>query len=776
MSKNKLQLVAVLAVIILLAVLIPQNQARAESSVINAINSFATEQVITALVNVVRGWLLGAISFFAKLLDTFIQYQTEKAVFNVGVVNESWTIMRNFVNLFFILILIIMAFGTIFDIKKYTWKEMLPQFLIAALLINFSLAIGQYIITISNGLSGVFLKEIGTVSDRFAQGFSLAKIPTADFTTVLAGPFLLIINAVFSIIFLLGAALAFASAAIFTIARMFALWFLLILSPIAWVGYAMPSIRAQTWSRWWSNFYCWCFFLPFFLFFVMFAVIFIGGKSQFPPMGNVSVAGLVGNDFMFYGMSLIFLFAGMSTAKKMACASGSRVGAVFGAIETGVRKYAPGAAYVRGGVAGLKERGEEIKEKGVFGIGGAQRGRLDEAKAKGWVAGIPGLGQVPGAREMASQAQAAEIEKEAKKIRELNLTLDALNKKLASAKGPELYAIKKVRAENGWNDVSDRADVLKTLRELKGKAQADYVNALDKGDFERLFAGPKDKEDFVKNELVGADLLEAKKKMLKSMAHDREIFDDELMRQTTALFKNEPKDIRDKVMADLQKNVSNVYSDLTKALQSTSPAAPPPEVKRLIAKQLAEKKKIKTYSEYDAVLKTLGEQTADGQDFVKDMKDNNPLMAIEAEMRTGLEAGQFLDNEEFIKKVVEELKKKDFETIRKYSVEFFKDPAAKAAIERTYTPQELSGLLRNAPKSVKIALQDLPGAAQTERGRRRREPAPQQPPSTPTPQAPRIITPPPTTGTRTTDAEEEEARESIARERERILRETGRIP
>lgn len=218
------------------------------------------------MLNIVRGWFLKAIGFFANLLDLFINYQTKTAVYNVGVVNESWTIIRNFVNLFFVLILIVMAFGTIFDIQKYTWKNMLAPFLIAALLINFSLAIGQYIITISNGLSGVFLKEIGAVSDRFAQGFSLAKLPTGEFTTVLAGPFQLIVDVIFSLIFLLGVLLAFASVAIFTIVRMFMLWFLLIISPIAWIGYALPNKRTEMWGKWWTHFLCWCFYLPYFLF------------------------------------------------------------------------------------------------------------------------------------------------------------------------------------------------------------------------------------------------------------------------------------------------------------------------------------------------------------------------------------------------------------------------------------------------------------------------------------------------------------------------------
>lgn len=389
MIRKPSKLYVILAVIILLVVLVPQHQANAGPFSLTGIASNAVEQMMMSLLNIVRGWVLQAIGFFANLLDMVIQYQTNNAVYNVGVVDESWTIIRNFVNLFFILVLIIMAFGTIFDLQNYTWKKMLPSFLIAALLINFSLAIGQYIITVANGLSGVFLKEIGAVSDRFAQGFSLVKLPTGGFSSALAGSFIILVDVIFSIIFLVGILLAFASAAIFTIARMFMLWFLLIISPIAWIGYTLPNKRAGTWKKWWDHFLCWCFFLPYFLFFVMFAVIFIGGKNQFPAFpvtGKISAAGLVGNDFLFYGLSLVFLFGGMFLAKQLACASGSWVGKTFGTIETGMRKYAPGAAYVRarytGAKEGLTEYGKEIGEKGVYGFGGAQKARMAEARMK----------------------------------------------------------------------------------------------------------------------------------------------------------------------------------------------------------------------------------------------------------------------------------------------------------------------------------------------------------------------------------------------------------
>lgn len=419
------KLIPLLVAIILLAVFVPQHFVRA--GWLDFVFSDSTlGSIINGITVLILNFVEKAISFFADLFDKFIQYQTNNAIYGVVVVDQSWTIIRNFVNMFFILILIIMAFGTIFDIQKYTWREMLAPFLIAALLVNFSLTIGQYIITAANGLSSVFLKQTGAVSGTFAQGFNQVGIATSGNTDLISSTGEVVITAIFAVIFLAVVMLAFATAAIFSLVRIFILWFLLIISPIAWIGYSLPNLRGQTWGEWWKHFFCWCFFLPYYLFFVMFAVIFVKNRGTIPPVpGSGSTAGLAGTDFLFYSLSLIFLIGGLAVARKMACASGSGVRTVFGKIEGGVKKYAPGAAYVRGAWGGLKARGEEIQEKGVLGIGGAQAAREAEIRAKGWVAGIPGPGRVPGAREARERAEMAEIEKEGERVKEQLLRLPA---------------------------------------------------------------------------------------------------------------------------------------------------------------------------------------------------------------------------------------------------------------------------------------------------------------------------------------------------------------
>ena len=79
----------------------------------------------------------------------------------IAVIDESWKIMRNFANMFFILALILMAFATIFDVlpgaAKYNARALFGKFLFTALLINFSLVLGVMVIQGSQVLSIYYL-------------------------------------------------------------------------------------------------------------------------------------------------------------------------------------------------------------------------------------------------------------------------------------------------------------------------------------------------------------------------------------------------------------------------------------------------------------------------------------------------------------------------------------------------------------------------------------------------------------------------------------------
>src|SRR3989338_6636358 len=94
----------------------------------------------------------------------------------IAVIDESWKIMRNFANMFFIVALIMMAFATIFDVlpgaAKYKARTMFGKFLFTALLINFSLVLGVMVIQGTQVLSNTFLAAIGNMSGHLGQNLN----------------------------------------------------------------------------------------------------------------------------------------------------------------------------------------------------------------------------------------------------------------------------------------------------------------------------------------------------------------------------------------------------------------------------------------------------------------------------------------------------------------------------------------------------------------------------------------------------------------------------
>src|SRR3990167_3580432 len=86
-----------------------------------------------------------------------------KGFTTLTVVKEAWTVVRDLSNMFYIVILLVVAFGTIFKIEAYSWKKLLPKMVLAAILVNYSRAI-----------CGVIVDAAQVVTITFANAISAA--------------------------------------------------------------------------------------------------------------------------------------------------------------------------------------------------------------------------------------------------------------------------------------------------------------------------------------------------------------------------------------------------------------------------------------------------------------------------------------------------------------------------------------------------------------------------------------------------------------------------
>ncbi|HBH46986.1 MAG TPA: hypothetical protein DDX47_06550, partial [Candidatus Jacksonbacteria bacterium] len=107
-------------------------------------------------------WLIGSIlrlflrvmsAAFAMIVAAFIaivQYDfSDRAT---EAVDKTWQIVRDLSNLFFIIVLMAIAFSTMLKLEAYKWQRLLPKLLMVAILINFSKTIAFMILDIGQVL------------------------------------------------------------------------------------------------------------------------------------------------------------------------------------------------------------------------------------------------------------------------------------------------------------------------------------------------------------------------------------------------------------------------------------------------------------------------------------------------------------------------------------------------------------------------------------------------------------------------------------------------
>ena len=178
------------------------------------------------------------------------------------IVTVGWQVIRDVSNLFFVLILIAIAIGTILNVDTYNYRRLLPRLILMAILINFSKTICGLLIDFAQVVMYQFSSVISaTGAQQLYLSFGIQKL----FTIVKAGQNVDISNSIrlFDVVVGLSAGFIFlliATIVIFVylvvfVFRIVMLWILIVLSPFAFLLAAWPGGKAQGLSReWWSKF------------------------------------------------------------------------------------------------------------------------------------------------------------------------------------------------------------------------------------------------------------------------------------------------------------------------------------------------------------------------------------------------------------------------------------------------------------------------------------------------------------------------------------------
>mgnify|MGYP000939420945 CR=1 FL=1 len=194
--------------------------------------------------------------FFLRFFITLASYNN---YIDVSVVRLGWVMVRDVANMFFIVGLLVIAFATILGLEGYEWKRGLVKIVLMAILINFSNLIAQLVIDVAHIFTITFLNPVSaTAGGNLINLFQFDKIlglvsGDALGTTPENASLALFAASVMSFLFALLAAVTIGAYLVTMIARIVVLWALIILSPLAFMLYALP--KGEDYAReWWSEF------------------------------------------------------------------------------------------------------------------------------------------------------------------------------------------------------------------------------------------------------------------------------------------------------------------------------------------------------------------------------------------------------------------------------------------------------------------------------------------------------------------------------------------
>lgn len=337
---------------------------------------------IGTLVALINGLLMvivvAVLGFLLWFVGAFLDWVIAISTMDLAIIDTVWAFIRDFANMFFILILLYIAFCIILRIQAQNIKKMLPTFFAAVLLVNFSKMFCQLVIDFTNmlattfynmrpaGVRGLvgFVFETAGVRDVLGTDNLTGKTELKDLLAVVGSQWL-------SAIFMLVALLTYGAAAIILAIRIVILWLLTAIAPLVYLAWAAGVKKLV--SQYWTTFLRTAFCAPAITFTMMLSVVvmsqkienFVDSRMGTPDQmiqREVSYQKYLAdmgafNNFVQFMFGIAFMISGIYVCNK-----GGVIGAKFvvGGAEKLFRRTA-------GYVTGIKPAAKGIRALGGYG-------------------------------------------------------------------------------------------------------------------------------------------------------------------------------------------------------------------------------------------------------------------------------------------------------------------------------------------------------------------------------------------------------------------------
>ncbi len=367
-------------------------------------------------------WLVGN-AFDASLSVT---------VFNVGfaintdIITSVWAIFRDFINVAFIFSLLYIAILTILGISTQNNKKILTSIILAAIFVNFSLFVTKIVFDTSNIISAALYNKMITASKEqsskngydsvtvggvIMSGFQLQKFYKAEAAPVdkslwdkivdkadeLKAYFTAnsLFNAVMNLILVCIAIWVFTYATVLLLMRLVGMIVLMVTSPLAFVGTAIPFLKSQS-EEWWKNLINLSLIGPIFMFFMLLVVKFIGARGDI-ILGLKKTGTSVGvgeqtltvlGEYLYFFIIVFLMITAVKETKKLSGALGAIIDKIVQALIVAIGlAITGGASAAMSGAGALAKMGATSSSGLARGLSRTYTGLANSAPSK-FVGGI----------------------------------------------------------------------------------------------------------------------------------------------------------------------------------------------------------------------------------------------------------------------------------------------------------------------------------------------------------------------------------------------------
>lgn len=314
---------------------------------VNAAASGVFESVFKGLIYgffVVCGWLTGVAM---TLLDWAITpgfYSGNTGFLNKESVYNTWKFIRDFFNLFFILVLLYIAFTVVFQIQK-NFKQALLSLVLAALFVNFSFPISRVLIDATNVPMYFFANQItnkGDISSGLGAIFEASQIKgiliygdgtRVTDTSVIGDSSVTVSRLLTATIFLFIFSITLLVLAVLFIIRLIALVVLVIFSSVGFAAAVIPGMKSYS-DMWWDSFWKYALFGPAAMLMLLVSTRFfveIGHDTTYSSLkqvgqqlSSVNEAGFISSMAMF-SIPIVMLWMTIGLGQKFSIAGAASI-------------------------------------------------------------------------------------------------------------------------------------------------------------------------------------------------------------------------------------------------------------------------------------------------------------------------------------------------------------------------------------------------------------------------------------------------------------------